>query len=91
MTNEEALHKLEEALRKSNDIPGLYMFKFIIPNENDKLARVMALFDDTSNIHSQESSKGKYVSVTSKEMMLDVESVIAKYKEALKIDGLMIL
>ena len=91
MTNEEALHKLEEALRKSNDIPGLYMFKFIIPNENEKLARVMALFDDTSNIHSQESAKGKYVSVTSKEMMLDVDSVIAKYKEALKINGLMIL
>ena len=51
----------------------------------------MALFDDTSNIHAQESAKGKYVSVTSKEMMLDVESVIAKYKEALKINGLMIL
>jgi hypothetical protein len=91
MDNNEILNGLELALRKSKDIPGLYMFKFIIPNNNEKRARVMALFDDTSNILLKESSSNKYVSVTSKEVMLSVEDIIEKYKLALQIEGLMIL
>jgi len=91
MDSSEVLAKLETALRQSKDIPGLYMFKFIIPNENDKLARVMALFDGVSDIHTKESSNQKYVSVTSREVMLRVEDIIEKYKLALQIDGLMIL
>lgn len=91
MDNSAVLASLEVALRKSKDIPGIYMFKFIIPNENDKRARVMALFDDTSNILLKESSNHKYVSITSKEVMLNVEDIITKYKKALQIEGLMIL
>jgi hypothetical protein len=91
MSHSDHLTKLEEALRKSKDIPGLYMFKFIIPNNNEPLAKVMALFDGVSDIHTKESSNKKYVSVTSKEVMLSVEDIMVKYKEALKIEGLMIL
>lgn len=91
MDNSAVLASLEVALRKSKDIPGIYMFKFIIPNENDKRARVMALFDDTSNILLKESTNHKYVSITSKEVMLTVEDIITKYKKALQIEGLMIL
>jgi hypothetical protein len=91
MDNSEVLASLEKALRESKDIPGLYMFKFIIPNDNEKRARVMALFDDTSTILLKESSTNKYVSVTSKEVMLSVDDIIDKYKLALQIEGLMIL
>ncbi len=91
MDNSAVLASLEAALRKSKDIPGIYMFKFIIPNENEKRARVMALFDDTSNILFKESANNKYVSITSKEVMLSVEDIITKYKSALQIEGLMIL
>jgi len=91
MDNSALLSSLEIALRKSKDIPGIYMFKFIIPNENEKRAKVMALFDDTSNVLFKESSNNKYVSITSKEVMLTVEDIIEKYKLALQIEGLMIL
>jgi uncharacterized protein len=91
MNREEALANLEKALRASNDIPGLYMFKFIIPNDNQKRALAMALFDDSGTILTKESENGKYVSITSKEVMLTVEAIMEKYRLALQIEGLIIL
>ncbi len=71
--------------------PNVYMFKFIIPNSSDKIALTMELFNDSSNISMHESSSGKFVSITAKELMLDVDSIIKKYEEATKIKGLMAL
>ena len=71
--------------------PNVYMFKFIIPNSSEKIALTMELFNDSSNISMHESSSGKFVSITAKELMLDVDSIIKKYEEATKIKGLMAL
>jgi hypothetical protein len=71
--------------------PNVYMFKFIIPNSSDKIALTMELFNDSSDISMHESSSGKFVSITAKELMLDVDSIIKKYEEATKIKGLMAL
>jgi len=38
-----------------------------------------------------ESSTGKFISITAKELMLDVDSIIKIYEEATKIKGLMAL
>ena len=61
--------------------PGVFLFKFIIPNEPETLAKTTALFDETSEIRLHPSKNGKYVSISVKEMMLDVKSIIEKYSD----------
>ena len=71
--------------------PSVYLFKFIVPNDNEKLALVSALFDENANISYQTSSKGNYVSVSVKEVMLSGDSVIEIYEKAVKIEGIISL
>jgi len=72
--------------------PEVYLFKFIVPADNQKVAQTEALFDsDTAQIELRKSKTGKFVSVSAKEMMMDVDSVIERYEEAVKIPGLMAL
>ncbi len=81
-------------LRKQLELeewPNVYMFKFIVPNNSENIALTMELFNNTSDITMHESSSGKFVSITAKELMLDVDSIIKKYEEATKIKGLMAL
>lgn len=82
--------KLKEQL-ELQEWPGVFMFKFIVPNQSDLIARTTALFDNAVDLAFNQSKTGKYVSVTAKEMMLDVDTIIAKYKEAEKIEGLISL
>ena len=68
------------------------MFKFIVPSDNKKLAQVELLFNSKeSQISMRNSKTGKYTSVSAKEMMMSPESVIEKYKEAAKIEGILSL
>ncbi len=72
--------------------PNLYLFKFIIPNDNEKLALVTALFDhETAEISYHESGKGNYVSISVKEVAVSVEAIIEKYQKASKIEGVISL
>jgi len=71
--------------------PSVYLFKFIVPNDNEKMALVSALFDENANISYHASSKGNYVSVSVKEVMLSGDSVIEIYEKAVKIEGIISL
>jgi putative lipoic acid-binding regulatory protein len=72
--------------------PAVYLFKFIVPADNQKVAQTEALFDsETAQIELRKSKTGKFVSVSAKEMMMDVDSVIQRYEDAVKIPGLMAL
>lgn len=82
--------KLKEQL-ELQEWPGVFLFKFIIPNEPEPLAKTTALFDETSDIQLHTSKNGKYVSISVKEMMLDVKSIIDKYEQAVLIKGLIAL
>ena len=85
---DEQFDKLREQLNKVN-WPTVYMFKFIIPADNKKIALVEAKFSDEAIITQKESANGKYISITIKEVMLNTESIIDKYKEMEGIEGLM--
>lgn len=85
--SEDVYAKLREQL-ELQEWPGVYLFKFIIPNTPEILARTSALFDAPENLHLQPSKTGKYVSVSAKELMLDVESIIDVYRRSAKIEGL---
>jgi len=71
--------------------PSIYFFKFIVPNDNEKMAQVSALFDENATISYHTSSKGNYVSVSVKEVMLTGDSVIEIYEKAIKIEGIISL
>ena len=87
---EEVLIRLRVQL-ELQDWPDIYLFKFIVPNETEKIAQVTALFNESCDLVLHPSRTGKYMSVSAKELMLDVESIIEKYYEAAKIEGLIAL
>ena len=82
---------LREKLEK-RDWPEIYLFKFIVPADNQIIAQAESLFDsDTAHIELRKSKTGKFVSISAKEMMMNVDSVIERYEEAVKIPGFMAL
>jgi len=91
MTSNERFDKLREILNKHIHWPALYMFKFIIPADNRKIALIESKFSETAVISQLQSSNGKYISITVKEVMLNADSIIDKYKEMHGIEGLIAL
>jgi 3-deoxy-D-manno-octulosonic acid (KDO) 8-phosphate synthase len=88
------MHQVLEKLKIQLELqewPDVYMFKFIVPNQSDKVAQVTALFNNSTDIVMHPSKTGKYISVTAKELMLDVNSILVKYEEAALIEGLIAL
>ncbi len=71
--------------------PNVFMFKFIVPNTSEKIAQASALFDDSAELTLRPSSKGTYMSLSAKELMMNVDSIIEKYKSASEIEGLVAL
>ena len=90
MSEKDPYEKLRAQLDQMN-WPDVYFFKFIVPNDSELVARVTALFDEGTDLRMQASKNGKYVSVGAKEMMMSAESVIDRYREASKINGLIAL
>lgn len=88
---EEFFLELERKLNQTTDWPSVYMFKFIIPADNRKLALVEAMFGSEANIRTKESRNGKYISITIKVVMLNALEIIEKYKSAAGIEGLIAL
>ena len=69
------------------DWPSPYLFKFIAPRS--ELDALTDLFGDEVTVRA--SSKGKYVSVTSEQMMNSSDAVIAVYKAAAEVEGVISL
>lgn len=91
MNKDEQFEKLRAQLAKEKDWPTIYMFKFIVQADNRKIALVESKFSDEATISQKESANGKYISITIKEVMLDADSIIEKYKEMEGIEGLIAL
>ena len=83
-----------DKLKKQLDLqewPRLYLFKFISPSDNHKIALITNMFDQVSDITIRPSSKGTYTSISVKEVMMSADRVIEIYEEAAKIEGVIIL
>ena len=88
----EFYESLKEKLEESLKFPTIYMFKFIVPGDLKKVAEVEALFNTkTSQVSTKQSSTGKFISVTAKEVMNSSLEIISKYREAEHIEGLISL
>ncbi len=82
--------KLREQLALQ-EWPDVFLFKFIAPNDSETVAKVTSLFDNGTDLNYQPSKTGKYMSISAKEMMMDVDSIIDKYQAAAKIKGVIAL
>jgi uncharacterized protein len=88
---EEELDRFREKLIESMTFPSVYMFKFIIRSEHRNIALVDNLFGSEAVINTKESDKGRYTSVTAKQVVMNVEEIMEIYRKALKIKGIIFL
>lgn len=87
---EETLEKLRIQLEQM-EWPNVYFYKFIIPNTEDHVNSVRALFEAEAIITKNESKNGKFVSISIKEVALHVDYILDKYRQASTIKGIISL
>ncbi len=90
MTAQE-LETFKQKLLETMSFPGVYMFKLIVPSENRSIALAQNLFEAETDIHTKTSDKGKYTSITAKQVVINVDEIISVYVKASEIKGVMFL
>lgn len=89
---EEFYSRFHEQLLNSQDWPGVYLFKFILREGEVKEQVIKDMFTQKEAVFSKKaSSKKTFTSLSVKVTMEDPDAVIAIYKQAQKIKGLITL
>ena len=84
--------RLKEELTETSKWPSDYLYKFIIPNNEEKVKELEEVFKGTTaDIKTKESSNGKYVSYSISLRLENPDAVIDYYKKAGKIEGIISL
>ena len=84
--------KLKGQLEDTTKFPADYMYKFIVPTDENQLEEVQSLFNNGGAVIKTKKSKtGKYISVTIVLKIKNAEEVISYYKKAEKIKGIISL
>ena len=89
-TSQDIYVNLKEKLESVEKFPGVFNFKFIITGGLDKIQDLRNILPNDEFIE-QLSKTGKYVSITVKKPVQNADEVIAVYKQAGSIKGIMIL
>ena len=76
---------------KNEPWPAVFMFKMIFPADNRIYALVRQAFPDEARFFEKQSSKGNYISITVKELMLDADEVVTRYLKVAEIEGVIML
>ncbi len=90
-SREEFYKQLKVSLKDSSQFPLLYMFKFIVPTDQKKVAQVYQLFPLGAEISQRPSKKGNYQSLTIKIVMTSADEIIKIYQSAEAIEGIVAL
>ena len=89
---EEFYDRLKTELDMSNTWPALYLFKFIVPTDIEKIKQVELAFDCMGAvIKTTQSKTGKFTSVSVDVQVKDSQEVIDKYIEVSTIEGIISL
>jgi len=83
--------KLKRLLLDNPQWPRLYMFKFIVPNKEGNVERVVSLLPAEGEISYKHTENLKYVSVTCTQQMASADHIIEITKKVTKIHGVMAL
>ncbi len=91
-TPDEFYKRLKIQLTDSTKWPSLYLYKFIVLTDDEKIRKVHEIFNNTGAvIDSKKSKKGKYTSLSITVNLKNPDEVIAKYKKVGEIDGVISL
>ena len=85
------LDKLKASLDEVHGWPSVYMFKFVITTEIQKEKQLLKIFTEDIEVSKRLSKNGKYTSLTIKEVLFSADDVIARYKAAYQIEGVIAL
>ncbi|MEM6893959.1 MAG: DUF493 family protein [Bacteroidota bacterium] len=84
--------RLKEQLLEDTTWPSNYLYKFIVPTNQEKIDSITRIFDNTGAvIDSKKSKKGTYTSVSINVNLADPDAVIEKYKAVSEIEGVISL
>lgn len=84
--------RFKEELNKNHKFPGDYVFKFILPNNIKNIGILQKIFDHANpSIFTKESRNKNYISITVSIYSTDATSIIEYYKEASKIENIIML
>lgn len=84
--------RLKEELINATLWPSEYLYKFIVPSDAHKIAKVEAVFNDLGAvITTQQSKTGKFTSISVSVTMPSAQSVIDKYVAVSDIEGIISL
>ena len=90
--SEEFYKRLREELLKTSSWPTDYLYKFIVPTDQEKIDQIQGIFDNTGAvIESKKSRKGKYTSISITVNLESPDEVIRKYKEVGQVKGVISL
>jgi putative lipoic acid-binding regulatory protein len=89
---EEFYERLKVELDNTNTWPAEYLFKFIVPTDNEKIHKVETAFDRMGAIIKTNKSKtGKFTSISIDVTMKSAQDIIDKYQEVATIEGIISL
>ena len=89
---EQFYKKLKKKLKKDTSFPTKYLFKFIVPSDEDKILQVENIFNHKGAVLTKRTSKtNKYTSVSAHVIMKKPDHIIEIYKEAEKVEGIISL
>ena len=90
--SQEFYDRLKEQLWENSKWPSNYLYKFIVPTDEDKIKAIHKIFDnDGAVIESKQSKKGTYTSVSITVNLENPDEVIKKYKEVSVVEGIISL
>lgn len=89
---EEFYVRLKEELSNTSFWPSEYLYKFIVPSDQNKVLEIESAFDNMGAvIKTSQSKTGKYTSVSVNVRMKNPEAVIEKYIQVSGIEGIISL
>ncbi|HBK84283.1 MAG TPA: DUF493 domain-containing protein [Flavobacterium sp.] len=89
---EDFYKRLKQELIDSTTWPSVYLFKFIIPTDPNKIIIIEDSFNNMGAvIQTHKSKNGKYTSVSVNTTMNSAQAVIDKYQELSVIEGIISL
>ncbi|MEI7421469.1 MAG: hypothetical protein WCK18_05215 [Prolixibacteraceae bacterium] len=71
--------------------PGIYFFKFIVPNDKEKLNLIRGLFLLPDQITYRTSKDIRFIALSCKQMMKNPDEVLAVYEKAKAVEGVIAL
>lgn len=89
--DQEKYNKMKQQLLDSTKWPSVYMFKFIVPNGDDKINAVKNLFSEDTEFSFKTSRDIRFIGITIKKVMNSADDVIEIYNRAEGIKGIIAL